>query len=145
MFVHRIFFVSLAILSSALGVSCSYGPCSCTKPAVRKEWRTFSTEQKAEWIRAINVSIDTLLAFNDRLAEALSGFQCLSKLPHDPALTPSVDPSVSLIPPVNKSGSFYDGTIHFTGTVSLVVGGSNWLLRRHSIHPHGPEYSCTPG
>ncbi|KAF8495783.1 Di-copper centre-containing protein [Russula emetica] len=104
MFVHRILSVALAIVWSALGVFCFYDPCPCTKPAVRKEWRTFSTEQKAEWIGAIN---------------------CLSKLPHDPALTPSVDPSVSLIPPVNKSSSYFDDIvyihmdlntrIHFTG------------------------------
>lgn len=117
MLVHRIFSVALAILWSALGVSCSYEPsCPCTKPAVRKEWRTFSTEQKEEWIGAVNVSIDILTPQIDRPAEEIFEFQCLSKLPHDPALTPSVDPLVSLIPPVNKSSSYFDGTI-LIGTV----------------------------
>jgi len=125
MFVYRILSVALAILWSALGVSCSYDPCPCTKPAVRKEWRTFSAHQKAEWIRAVNVSI---LPHIDGLSEALIRFQCLSKLPHDPALTPSVDPSVSLIPPVNKSSSYYDGMIQFIGTVSHGVGFSNLLF-----------------
>jgi hypothetical protein len=35
-------------------------------PAVRREWRAFSTEEKAEWIRAVNVRIDahlTLVVF----------------------------------------------------------------------------------
>lgn len=118
MFVHRILSVALDLLWFALGVSSSYEPYPCTKPAVRKEWRTFSTEQKAEWIRAINVSIDALLTF-DRLSEALSGFQCLSKLPHDLALTPLVDPSVSRIPPVNKSSSYFDGLTHFICRFSL--------------------------
>ncbi len=44
-----------------------------------------------------------------RLAETTYVSQCLSKLPHDSALAPSVDPSVSLIPPVNASSSYYDG------------------------------------
>jgi len=86
-------------------VSCSSGKTySCDKPAIRREWRTFSTYEKAEWIRAVN---------------------CLSHLPHDPALAPSIDPSVSLIPPVNTYSSYYDDLvyihmdlntrIHFTG------------------------------
>ena len=33
----------------------------------------------------------------------------MSHLPHDPSLTPTVNPSVSLIPPVNVSSSYYDG------------------------------------
>ncbi|KAF8495782.1 Di-copper centre-containing protein [Russula emetica] len=104
MFVNGVLSVALVILLSAQRVSCSYDPCPCTKPAVRKEWRAFSTEEKAEWIRAVN---------------------CLSKQPHDSALAPSVDPSLSLIPPVNTSGSYYDDLvyihmdlnirIHFTG------------------------------
>jgi len=94
----------LVFIWSALGVSCSYRPRACTKPAVRREWRAFSASEKAEWIRAVN---------------------CLSRLPHDPSLTPSVDPSVSHMPPVNASGSYYDDLvymhmdlntrIHFTG------------------------------
>jgi hypothetical protein len=46
-----------------------------------------------------------------RLPEVIFRIQCLSKLPHDSALTPSVNPSVSLIPPVNVSSSYYDGII----------------------------------
>ena len=44
-------------------------------------------------------------------ASAVFGWQCLAHLPHDPALAPSVDPSISQIPPINPSGSFYDGII----------------------------------
>ncbi|KAI0049390.1 Di-copper centre-containing protein [Auriscalpium vulgare] len=76
----------------------------CVTPSVRREWRAFSKAEKADWIRAVN---------------------CLANLPHDPALTPSVDPSISRIPPVNASGSYYDDfvyihmdlntQIHFTG------------------------------
>ncbi|EIM81714.1 Di-copper centre-containing protein [Stereum hirsutum FP-91666 SS1] len=77
---------------------------ACETPSIRREWRTFSTEEKTAWIAAVN---------------------CLSNLPHDDALTPSVDPSISNIVPVNTSGSYYDDfvymhmdlntRIHFTG------------------------------
>ncbi|KAI0277803.1 hypothetical protein BGY98DRAFT_1176911 [Russula aff. rugulosa BPL654] len=105
MHLHRTLSVVLVFIWSAVGVSCSYGNKGpCTNPVVRKEWRAFSTNEKAEWIRAVN---------------------CLSHLPHDPALAPSVDPSISLIPAVNTSSSYYDDLvyihmdlntrIHFTG------------------------------
>jgi hypothetical protein len=68
MSVHKIqiLSVALAVLWSAVGVSCSYDPRSCTNPAVRKEWRAFSTKEKAEWIRAVNVSIDSTPASSCR-------------------------------------------------------------------------------
>ncbi|KAH9986888.1 Di-copper centre-containing protein [Russula compacta] len=114
MLAHRIFSVALAIIWSAVGVSCSYPKGTCTEPVVRREWRTFCAQEKAEWIRAVN---------------------CLSHLPHDPALAPSVDPSLSLIPPVNASGSYYDDLvymhmdlntrIHFTG---LFLPWHRWFV-----------------
>jgi tyrosinase len=85
---------------------------SCTKPAIRREWRAFSTHEKTEWIRAVNVrNITTLSGWISYHAYVVSGLQCLSHLPHDSALAPSVDPSISTIPPVNASSSYYDGTI----------------------------------
>jgi hypothetical protein len=53
--------IALVFVWSVVGVSCSYGPGPCTKPAVRKEWRAFSTCEKAEWIRAVNVRMSTFL------------------------------------------------------------------------------------
>ena len=61
MLVRKILSSALAILWSAIGVSCSYDPCLCTKPAVRKEWRALSTEEKVEWIRAVNVHMTSPL------------------------------------------------------------------------------------
>lgn len=76
-----------------------------------------------------------------RLAEGISVLiQCLSKMPHDPALTPSVDPSVSLIPPVNASSSYYDGMVQSIG-FAFLVGGSKSIFFRLGVHPHGPEHS----
>ncbi|KAF7302077.1 Di-copper centre-containing protein [Mycena indigotica] len=76
----------------------------CIQPAVRKEWRTLSWSERADWIRSV---------------------KCLANLPHDDALAPSVPPSISNIVPVNTSSSYYDDfvylhmdlntKIHFTG------------------------------
>ena len=59
---HRTLSVALAIIWSAVSVSCSYGKGSCTRPVVRKEWRAFCAEEKAEWIRAVNVRMRFSLA-----------------------------------------------------------------------------------
>jgi tyrosinase len=76
----------------------------CKKPKVRREWRKLSKGERGEWIRAVN---------------------CLATLPHDPRLTPLLPANVSLIPPIDKSSSFYDDfvymhmdlnfDVHFTG------------------------------
>ncbi|KII86645.1 hypothetical protein PLICRDRAFT_30890 [Plicaturopsis crispa FD-325 SS-3] len=76
----------------------------CTNPAVRKEWRSLTDDERAEWIRAV---------------------KCLTTFPHTSALAPSVPLSVSQIPIVNASGSYLDDfvyvhmdlntRIHFTG------------------------------
>ncbi|KAN0131516.1 Di-copper centre-containing protein [Lactarius tabidus] len=108
-----VLFVSLAIISV---VGAPYAPQNeaCTRPSVRREWRAFSNRDKAAWIQAVN---------------------CLSHVPHDPSLTPSVDPTISRIPPVNSSGSYYDDIvyihmdlsfrIHFTG---LFLPWHRWYL-----------------
>jgi hypothetical protein len=69
MFVRKTFFVALAILWSLVCVSYSYDPRPCAGPAVRREWRAFSTEEKADWIRAVNVRNDTSQI--GRFAEAI--------------------------------------------------------------------------
>lgn len=78
----------LLVVAATLSASSALAA-TCETPSVRREWRTFSTDEKAAWIAAVN---------------------CLSNLPHDDALRPSVDPSISNIVPVNTSGSYYDGS-----------------------------------
>ena len=70
MFGRKTFLFSLVILCSLANVSCSYYPRTCAEPAVRREWRAFSTEEKAEWIRAINVRNDAPPQIG-RFAEAI--------------------------------------------------------------------------
>lgn len=53
----RVLFVSLAIISSVVGTPYPHHNKACTGPSVRKEWRAFSTREKAAWIRAVNVSV----------------------------------------------------------------------------------------
>ena len=47
----------LTFLWSAQAVSSLYIRSTCTNPVVRKEWRAITTDEKAEWIRAVNVRI----------------------------------------------------------------------------------------
>ncbi|KAI0082073.1 Di-copper centre-containing protein [Panus rudis PR-1116 ss-1] len=85
----------------------------CTKPSIRREWRSLSTIERAEWIRAV---------------------KCLTSLPHTDALTPLVNPPD--IPPVNSSSTFYDDFvymhmdlnthIHFTG---LFLPWHRWYIQ----------------
>ncbi|KAF8470980.1 Di-copper centre-containing protein [Russula ochroleuca] len=112
---YKLFSISLGFLWSALAVSCSYEKCPCTKPMIRREWRAFTTEEKADWIRAIN---------------------CLSQLPHDPALTPSVDPSVSLIPPVNTSSSYFDDIVYLHMDLNIRIHFTGLFLPWHRWYVH---------
>lgn len=62
---------------------------TCTNPTVRKEWRSFTDQQKQDWI---------------------GGIKCLGSLPHDPSL-------FSVLPPpgqpfLNKSSTFYDDLVY---------------------------------
>ena len=80
----------------------------CLTPKVRKEWRCLCQEERAAWIKAINVH--PLPASSLSCPPELTQFQCLAKLPHDPKFVGNtVDPTISLIPPVNPDSSRYDG------------------------------------
>ena len=70
--VANILSIALVFIWSAVSVSCSNRPAPCKKPAVRKEWRAFSASEKAEWIRAVNVCMNTFLTS----AHFRSGFGC---------------------------------------------------------------------
>jgi tyrosinase len=136
MLILRLFSLALATFWSAVDQPYPEQIRSCTKPAIRREWRAFNTHEKAEWIRAVNVRSIATLKLG---AHAVLGLQCLSHLPHDPALAPSVDPSISLIPPVNVSSSYYDGIVpSFPLFRDVEV-----RFHRSGIPAHGPEYSGT--
>ncbi|PBK84708.1 Di-copper centre-containing protein [Armillaria gallica] len=85
----------------------------CRNPSVRKEWRSLTDDEKADWISSI---------------------KCLAHLPHNPNLSPTVKPDD--IPPVNETGSYWDDisymhmdmnfVIHFTG---LFLPWHRWYMQ----------------
>ncbi|KAJ7693382.1 hypothetical protein B0H17DRAFT_1199897 [Mycena rosella] len=74
--------VSLLLLAGATGTR------NCTRPAVRKEWRSLSQEEQKHWISAV---------------------KCVAHLLHDETFVPTVNPPD--IAAYNASGSLYDGGI----------------------------------
>jgi hypothetical protein len=121
---HRVF-AAIVVLVAVLGAEAH----TCKHPSVRREWRALSTSERVEWITAVKVSA---------VFYAISGadlLQCLSKLPHDKALTPTVNSSISLIPPVDPNSSYYDGEFL---SVSSVIFPTHCF--RHCLRSHGPQY-----
>ena len=41
-----------------LVLSVAAAPSACTKPSVRKEWRALEAQEKAAWIKAVNVHLE---------------------------------------------------------------------------------------
>ncbi|KAJ3866692.1 Di-copper centre-containing protein [Lentinula novae-zelandiae] len=89
------------------GLFC-FAHANCTNPAVRREWRTLSTDERANWISAV---------------------QCLSELPHDPALTPYVNPDD--IVSVNASGSYYDDIVYMHMDLNHIIHFTGLFLPFH--------------
>jgi hypothetical protein len=79
MFACKTFFVALAILWSIVDMT-SYDPSPCSEPAVRREWRVFSAEENAEWIRVVNVRNDTPLKLVALLKQYLQHNPVLVKI-----------------------------------------------------------------
>ncbi|KAI0329743.1 Di-copper centre-containing protein [Cubamyces sp. BRFM 1775] len=90
----------------------------CTRPSVRREWRKLSLPERAEWIAAIN---------------------CLAKLPHTNALTPSVDPSISNIPPVNSSGSYWDDIVYIHMDLNTKIHNTGLFFPFHRFYVNAVE------
>ncbi|KAF8264723.1 Di-copper centre-containing protein [Lactarius quietus] len=86
---------------------------ACTNPSVRREWRKLTAYEKAEWIRAVN---------------------CLSHLPHDTDLTTSMDPSVSLIPQINVSSSYYDDIVYIHMDLNNIIHFTGQFLPWHRMY-----------
>lgn len=92
----------------------------CESAASRREWRTLSIDEKANWISAVN---------------------CLANLPHDDALNPTFDTSFSRIPIVNSSSSYYDGE-HSSPSINPLPSGMHLCsffptFTRLRVHAYG--------
>jgi len=88
----------------------------CKNPAVRKEWRKLSVHERTDWIRAMN---------------------CLSHLPHDNALAPTVKPTD--IVAVNTSGSYYDDIVYMHMDLNHVIHFTGLFLPWHRWYVHSLE------
>ncbi|THU85700.1 Di-copper centre-containing protein [Dendrothele bispora CBS 962.96] len=106
MFSRKLVSAFFAAVSFCVGVKAS-----CTNPAVRREWRTLSTEERADWIAAVN---------------------CLAKLPHDEALTPFVKPSG--IVGVNSSSSYYDDIVYIHMDLNTIIHFTGMFFPFHRYY-----------
>lgn len=56
MLIPTVLSIAVLVLWSAVGLC---NPCHCKEPEVRREWRALSADEKADWIRAVKVRLDT--------------------------------------------------------------------------------------
>ncbi|ETW77359.1 hypothetical protein HETIRDRAFT_326548 [Heterobasidion irregulare TC 32-1] len=82
----------------------------CTHPSVRKEWRQMTVTERSNWVSAVN---------------------CLSHHPHDPRLMPTVNISISAIPPVNTTGSYYDDFVYMHMDLNVLIHFTGLFLPWH--------------
>jgi len=111
-------FAKVALITTFLGslLFSLTAAAECTKPVVRKEWRELSVAERANWIQAVN---------------------CLSKLPHDDALTPTIKPND--IVGVNASGSYWDDIVYVHMDLNHVIHATGLFLPWHRWYVHSVE------
>lgn len=112
----RSIWTTVAIASVPLLFGLPQTTAKCLNPSVRREWRSFTNNEKAEWITAVKVG--NSLTPNQVSAHIYTP-QCLGNLPHDDALAPTVNPPD--IGPVNISGSYYDDFVYVHMVRSIAV------------------------
>jgi len=86
---------------------------ACKSPRVRKEWRSISSAERAAWIKAVN---------------------CLAGLPHDSKVAPTVNRSVSLIPPMTSNSSYFDDFAYTHMDLNVLIHGTGYFLPWHRIY-----------
>ncbi|KAF9647444.1 Di-copper centre-containing protein [Thelephora ganbajun] len=85
----------------------------CRKPRVRREWRSISTTKRASWINAV---------------------KCLAELPHDPKVTATVDPALSLIPSLTPDSSYFDDFVYAHMDLNVLIHGTGFFLPWHRLY-----------
>jgi len=106
--IRRITVLVLAlVIASAVGVSGH-----CTKPRVRREWRSISAEERSCWINAI---------------------KCLAKLPQNPEVVGTVDPAISMIPPKSSNTSYFDDFSYAHMDLNALIHGTGFFLPWHRL------------
>ncbi|KAH7870975.1 Di-copper centre-containing protein [Lentinula edodes] len=90
----------------------------CTNPTVRREWRTLSRDERAAWISAV---------------------KCLAANPHNPDLIATVNSSISQIPAMNTSASFWDDISYMHMDLNVKIHQTGMFLPFHRWFVHSVE------
>jgi len=90
----------------------------CVKPAVRREWRSLSRTQQKNYMDAA---------------------KCLTKLPHNPSLTPTVPANQSQIPAINGSSSYYDDFVYIHMDLNTIIHFTGLFMPWHRLYLHSFE------
>lgn len=101
----RVALVSALFLTSVIG--------HCKNPQVRKEWRLLSPEERHSWLNAV---------------------ECLAGLPHNPKIAASVDPTLSLIPPLTTDSSYYDDFVYIHMDLNVLIHNTGFFLPWHRLY-----------
>ncbi|KAK0469181.1 Di-copper centre-containing protein [Desarmillaria tabescens] len=91
---------------------------NCSNPAVRKEWRSLTDDEKADWISSI---------------------KCLAHKPHSPKFSPTVKPDN--IPPVNENSSYWDDISYIHMDMNFKIHFTGLFLPWHRWYMHSVEES----
>ncbi|KAL0956660.1 hypothetical protein HGRIS_002792 [Hohenbuehelia grisea] len=87
---------------------------TCTNPAVRREWRSLSRAERAEWVRAV---------------------KCLTKLPNTKVIRPTAERPDD-IPPLNTTSSYYDDLVYMHMDLNHLVHFTGLFLPWHRYYVH---------
>ncbi|KAK7030251.1 hypothetical protein VNI00_014268 [Paramarasmius palmivorus] len=108
----------------------------CKKPAVRREWRALSKHERAEWIRAVNVSC----LISRRLKFSLTAtVKCLANTPSEGNFVQYVNPND--ISKYNTSGSYYDDFVYMHMDLNHIIHGTGMFLPFHRWYVQVYEYA----
>jgi len=102
-------FLRIAVISTLLFTSVNG---ACNNPKVRQEWRSISSDDRAAWLNAI---------------------KCLAKLPHDPSVAPTVDPTLSVIPPMTTNSSYYDDFVYTHMDLNVEIHQTGFFFPWHRL------------
>ncbi|KAJ4480269.1 Di-copper centre-containing protein, partial [Lentinula aciculospora] len=85
----------------------------CTNPTIRREWRTLDRDGRAAWISAV---------------------KCLAASPNNPDLVATVNSSISQIPAMNTSASFWDDISYIHMDLNIHQTGMFLPFHRWFVH-----------
>ncbi|KAJ4480286.1 Di-copper centre-containing protein [Lentinula aciculospora] len=90
----------------------------CTNPTIRREWRTLDRDERAAWISAV---------------------KCLVASPNTPDLVATVNSSISQIPAMNTSASFWDDISYIHMDLNVKIHQMGMFLPFHRWFVHSVE------